>query len=195
MKVFIVSDNKRNGITLANMVNASGNIGIISENDISEPQQIVSELESHTDSFRLAFVVTDKPIYTCTEANKTDRLRAAVCINGRDVSEAKEALSNVIVLRNSLFQRLNLEEIVSTSTGRDIPQIGGSQNSLSDKRKPIKQQKKQKKEDNGEKKNITYEDYEDIDEERPTQSNVKEKGRGKSNGIFGKLKNSLGIEE
>ncbi len=183
MKVFIVSDSKRNGIALANMVNASGNIGIISESDVSEPQQIVSELESHRDSFRLAFVVTDKPIYTCTEANKSDKMRAAVCSNTRDVEEAKEALANVIVLRNSSFQKMDIGSIISASTGKDIPQLGGSQDSLSSKRKPQKAQKRQK----------AAEDEDEEEEDGDYKGDEKAKQKGK--GIFGKLKDSLGIDE
>ncbi|MCL5442203.1 MAG: hypothetical protein M1603_00760 [Candidatus Marsarchaeota archaeon] len=181
MKVFIVSDSKRNGIALANMVNASGNIGIISESDVSEPQQIVSELESHKDSFRLAFVVTDKPIYTCTEVNKSDKMRAAVCSNPRDVEEAKEALANVIVLRNSSFQKMDIGSIISASTGKDIPQLEGSQDSLSSKRKPQKAQKKQKAD----------EDEDEEDSDYKGDQKAKQKGKG----IFGKLKDSLGIDE
>ena len=191
MKVFIVSDNKRNGIALANMVNASGNIGIISESDASEPQQIVSELELHRDSFRLAFVVTDKPLYACVETNKSDKLRAAVCINSRDVEEAKEAFANVIVLRNSSFQKLNIGDIIYASTGKEIQQLNGLQDSLSSGRKPQKQQKVQQRRQNKE-----TDDYEDEDvEEEPTQSNSKYNDRDKGKGIFGKLKNTLGIEE
>ncbi|MGC8537672.1 MAG: hypothetical protein ACP5MZ_01650 [Candidatus Micrarchaeia archaeon] len=183
MKVFIVSDSKRNGIALANMVNASGNIGIISESDVSEPQQIVSELESHKDSFRLAFVVTDKPIYTCTEVNKSERMRAAVCSNARDVEEAKEALANVIVLRNSSFQKMDIGSIMSASTGKDIPQLEGSQDSLSAKRKPQKPQKRQK-----------VEEDEDEDE-KASDYNGSQQAKQKGKGIFSKLKDSLGIDE
>ncbi len=183
MKVFIVSDNKRNGIALANVVNASGNIGIMSESDIVGPQQIASELESHRDSFRLAFVVAQKPIYVCTEVNKSEPMRAAVCNNAREVDEAKEAMVNVIVLRDSVFQKLNLNEIISASTGKEMPKTDGLQGNLSAKRIPQKQSKKQQQPQQADT------DYDDTEDERPTQSS------GKGKGIFGRLKNSLGIEE
>ncbi|MEM0149300.1 MAG: hypothetical protein QXW10_00175, partial [Candidatus Micrarchaeaceae archaeon] len=134
---------------------------------------------------------TDKPIYACAEANKSDKLRAAVCSNGRDAEEAKEALANVIVLRNSSFQKLNIGDIISTSTGKEIQQLGGSQDSLSPyHRNTQKQHRGQQKRQNKE-----SDDYENMEEEEPMQSSSNEKGKGRGKGIFGKLKNTLGIEE
>ena len=78
---------------------------------------------------------------------------------------------------------MDIGSIISASTGKDIPQLGGSQDSLSSKRKPQKAQKRQK----------AAEDEDEEEEDGDYKGDEKAKQKGK--GIFGKLKDSLGIDE
>lgn len=192
MKVFVVSDDKKKGISAANLINGSGNSGIISQAEPESYKDLVKEIAENKKTFDVAFVVTSKPIAVCTEANKLSGVRAAVCADSDDAIEAREAESNVIVISSSNFTEYIFKEILENTTDSEIATPEGKQESLMNTGKQLmnsimpkkKPQKKQKQTPKAEEK-----------EEEPEEEEEQEDKPGKKDGsVMDKLKDSLGIK-
>lgn len=126
MKVYIITDNIDNGIVASNIVNKTGNTGIISESRSEDPRALLSDLKDNIGSMgELAVLICANPKAVSISANKMSGIRAATCKDAEDAAEATtDAKANVILIDSSKATKTLLSEIIkawlASTIGEDI---------------------------------------------------------------------------
>ncbi len=173
MKVLIVGADKDACIEFANALNSSesGATAIIGGSDYSDA---TGKLGRDVDAIAL---ISQKPIADAIEANRNQKVRAAVCRNAGDVRDAISCGTNIFVVSAFDAQR-HQTAAVAAMIGK---QNGGFTHAAAPERKktspvaPVKQQKKQ--------------------EQQPQyEENNNDGGSDDDPGIKSKLRNIFGIE-
>ena len=112
MRIYVISDDKHHSIVLSNLISNSNNRATISESKGSDNEQFVDELLDNLDEFDVSMLVSKKPIEASIEANKTDKLKAAVCKDLSDAENAAKAGVNVIILDGNRFTKSYAGEVL-----------------------------------------------------------------------------------
>ncbi len=199
MRVYILSDDRKVGISIANIVNSSGSSGIMSEGDHDDYKGMVADLNESKRSFDVAIMATRKPIAACLSANKLGGIKAAVCRDPDEAAEARESESNVIVVSSAEFDQDAFADMLENITGTEIVTEKGVQNSLFDSgramvKSAIQSGKKVAKTTKAMVALPKKEAEEDEEEEEEEEEREPERKGKKKESMFKQLKDSLGIK-
>lgn len=200
MKVYVLGDEHSHALRLTNFINSVGNTAIMSERVSSDYNELVEDALRSKD-FDLMVAISKRPVETCIEANRDDRLRAAVCKDRKEASMARKAHANMAILDGNNLDDQDAENIVEallkspgqsglsaeeeehSKSQRRIGGIGSSLFSPSEQHAAHNKKKEEPaKESREEKKEEREEEHED---EIP-------KPRGK--GLINSIKDMFGIE-
>ena len=114
MKAYIISDAPDYAMAVANQMNASGSIAIMSETRSEDTRDLMADLRASTGGrFDIIIVLCHSAKDAAISANKIGGVMAVAC---KDQEDAMEALSstraNVILIDSSRVSRKTLSEIV-----------------------------------------------------------------------------------
>lgn len=116
MKVYIISDNADNGVIASNVVNKSGNLGIMSELRSGDPKAMLNDLKDNLGAeTELALIICVNPKAVAISANKLSGVRAVACKDAEDAEDAiNDAKANVILVDSSKVNKNTLSDIIVT---------------------------------------------------------------------------------
>ncbi len=114
MKAYIVAEQKELGIRLANMINRSGSMCIISDASATDYRTLLSDIKGSIASFDLAILVSKAPIEACIEANRMGGIRATVCKDVEDTKAAIKARANLIVFDSAKIYKMDTRAMLKS---------------------------------------------------------------------------------
>ncbi|MEM0149961.1 MAG: hypothetical protein QXW10_03640 [Candidatus Micrarchaeaceae archaeon] len=193
MKVYIASENSKQGIILSNALNASSINTAQNDAAYANMDSMLNDISGNVQSFDMCFAISRKPIDFVMSANKMASLRAVFCRNARDIIEARKAGANVVILDSDSISRDSIYSLIGdwmANEGFQLQSVAKAISGLiSVKSRPaapvsapsIAQQQRQKQRKKAE---------EDHSE---SEADDGREGKPKS-GIIGKLKDAFGFE-
>ncbi len=205
MRAYIMSEAPEGAISVSNVVSASGSTPIISNRRAKGYRDMLDEIAAQAGSFDMFFMVTSDPINASIEANKRPGLRAYFCDSQRYVNMSRDAGANVIILDLRTVSRPEYASIISGIVSSSMPgrAATGIQKMIPfvrqiqpqpayAPRQPAVQKRTQA--DDKQKGKGKSRDAEEEVEAREAERPQKTASQRQRMGIFGKLKDSLGIE-
>lgn len=200
MRAYIMSESPEGAISVSNAVSSSGSTPIISNRRAKGYMEMLDEIASQAGSYDLFFMVTSDPVNASIDANKRPGIRAYFCDNQKYVSMSRDAGANVIIFDLRTVGRPEYTDIISSIVSTSIPSRAatgiqkiipfGKQTAQAGPAYTQPQQAKTQKRAVIDPKPKTK-GREKEPEEEPEPSTPSQKQR---TGLFGKLKDSLGIE-
>lgn len=174
MKALVVYSYGKEGDRAADLLARGGDVKVEKSAADEDYRNLVERVRSKRGGFDIAIVITKEAIASCADLNKVDGLRAAVCDGADEFREAASAGVNVIVAREGVGKGLFKE--ISASAGA-VPQkkAANAQKRLADDIKAPTKKAEPKA--------------------QPKQESAPARKQGGNGNFFGKLKDSLGLDE
>ncbi|MDE1869254.1 MAG: RpiB/LacA/LacB family sugar-phosphate isomerase [Candidatus Micrarchaeota archaeon] len=114
MKVYVTGDSSKHVVALANVLNYTNNVAIMSEVKSSDYEDLVEDVsESINKDFDIAAMVSENPIEASVKANKTGNLRAAVVRTVAEARYARRAGVNLLIFDAAGFNRNDALNIIT----------------------------------------------------------------------------------
>lgn len=114
MKVYVTGDSAKHVVALANVLNYTNNVAIMSEVKSSDYEDLVMDVSENINrDFDIAAMVSENPIEANVKANKTGNLRAAVVRNVAEAKYARKAVVNLLIFDAATFNRNDALNIIS----------------------------------------------------------------------------------
>jgi ribose 5-phosphate isomerase RpiB len=107
VKVYLAAENKELGIRLANIINRGSGTCIISDMESSDYKALLKDIRNSMEDFDLSILISGSPQEASMDANRIGGVRAVVCKDLEDVSEAISAKANLIVLDSEKLSRID----------------------------------------------------------------------------------------
>ncbi len=181
MRVFLVSNVAGGTDKFAEAFEKTGSSVVAKETNSDTKALVKSVSEAVKNGYELIIVVPDDAVAAGMYLNKSDTVMAAVCATEKDIESAFNDSANVIILSDPTHVHSKLLERVRTAEKSSAPMTEAKQEA---KTKYVKEQKHVK----------------EIPKERRAEEKEREENaegmvleKGSRRGIFGKLKDSLGI--
>jgi ribose 5-phosphate isomerase RpiB len=143
VKIYIIGSDVSMAVFVANIVNQSGNSGIISEMRSDDPKEQLDDLKSNMDGAESAIVLCGNPKLFALAATKLPRIRAVACKDEEDAAEAVgDANANVIVIDDSKNTRPQIASIINGWLGGDYrPQKSAQASKTAERRQSYQHQR------------------------------------------------------
>lgn len=174
MKTYIISSDKAKGADLYGIASASGSDAALCPKFYDDYRQIIDEVAAKRGIFDFIFVITGSPIGLSTELNRMEWVRAAVCGSADEAAEARDVLSNVIIMNANSIDEKVMSAIVANSLNLKVHRKRGLQERLEAKAGD-RQAARQKKD--AERKvreaEIDYSDFDSSGKKRPFKDRLK----------------------
>jgi hypothetical protein len=117
MKVYIAGDSSELVIAAANMVNNSGNSGIVSEAKKADYGNLISDVGAKADDYDMIVFFSRKPLDACADINKMEAARAVVCDSEKDIERIRASgRFNIVVIDSTAIAKRDLSEILGELT-------------------------------------------------------------------------------
>ncbi len=169
MRIYIISDDADRAILAANVINSSGNSGIISETAEKDQKDLLADLKSNMDGSDSAVVICSEAKNFAIQANKNSRFRAVACKDSEDAEEAaQDAGANIIVIDSQKSTRAQTVSIIHGWLGGDYKTASRQRAELpaKDMRVQYKQQKAEGKTSGGFRSLLGLGDEEAVEQEQ-----------------------------
>ncbi|MGI0133867.1 MAG: RpiB/LacA/LacB family sugar-phosphate isomerase [Candidatus Micrarchaeaceae archaeon] len=127
MKVYVTGDSSKHVVALANVLNYTNNVAIMSEVRSSDYEDLVMDVsENINKDFDIAAMVSENPIEANVQANKTGNLRAAVVRTAAEARYARKASVNLLIFDAATFNRNDALNIIgswlsTTAVAKGVP--------------------------------------------------------------------------
>lgn len=187
MKIYVISDDKEKGAHFYSEASMTGCAVILSPNFYGDYRLVVNEVIEKRGLFDVIFILTKSPIPLSVDLNKIGWVRAAVCSNGEEASESREAMSNIILINSKSLSETHVDAIIKNSLNLKIKHSKGMQESL------IEVKKEQFKNERPVRKRIA--EQKQAKEERKQEDREEDYADGKKRPLKERLKRSLGLGE
>ncbi len=207
MRFYIISDNTRNSITVANEINSNGSTAIISEKDGSDQRTAILDLKENVDVDDFCVVINRSPKEFTIAANKIQDARAVLCKDREDSAEAYDAKANVLIFDSKVDTDtlIDLIDGVLSRSGKGVQAHAKAkayqeqpQQADADGIQPMRQPKGNPLKDVMDRfTKGTGSQPQDSQPRRQMQTggSAAPAKRKSNKGIFGSLKDALGLEE
>jgi ribose 5-phosphate isomerase RpiB len=181
MKVYVISSDKAKGAHLYSIASSSGCAATLSPNFDDDYRLVIDEVIEKHDLFDMMLVISDSPIPLSVELNKIEWAKAAVCNNGEEATEAREAMANIVIMNSRLLSETSANTIMRNILNVRVKHHRGKQeNLMEEKREPKTMERPaHKKMEDRKKKTEDEEEYFDA--------------KGKRRSLKERLRSSLGL--
>ncbi len=122
MRVYIISDNIDYGIAASNMLSGGGSSVIISELRSNDVKDLLTDLKGSAGSYDMTVMICTNARDNAISANKLPGVRAVVCKDYEDASEAvANTRANVVVVDSTKLTKKALSDIASGLLEQQAP--------------------------------------------------------------------------
>ncbi len=207
MRTYILAESPEAAISVSNIVSASGATPIISNKRARSYREMLDEIAAQQDAYDLYFMVTADPVNASIDANKRHGMRAYFCDSQRYVAASRDAGTNVVVLDIRTVSRPEYSSIISgfagssSMPGKAASAVSGIQKIIPFRQAQQPQQQSQQQPSQQSQKAQKRMIIEAKQKGKPKggdEDYAPQQPKGPSprpkSGLFGKLKDSLGIE-
>jgi hypothetical protein len=190
VKFYIISDKASIAVHISNLVNATGNSAMVSENFATWQDQI-DDLRKVARDYDFYIIASQSTNKANIEANKIDEIKAFIYVDGESIQDIlKESAANTLVISSSLGKQAVtdvVKEFVQVVSGAPPK---AAQVKLTPTAKPAEKRQKPKQ-----KKVLVEEEppkaeVDDKEEDEPEEKDEGPKGKG----LISKVKYTFGFD-